>query len=351
MNEMRLTARVSLTRVSMPLNRPLSFLPADGTMREIAIVTIRDENGAPYYGEIAPLPGHNVETLDDAIDELDTLASSIPSLQGEVVPVSPIWSHLLRTVHCPSLRCGLEGALLDYGATTGGLTKGGIKHPTVACNALVMSGDEEQLRCEIAQRVALGFQTIKIKISPRSIEDTLRALQGAIIPAGVRLRLDANRSFSPSEWSAIAPHLKTLPIEYVEEPVNDISKLPAIVSAGSLPIAIDETTRDTAPEEWLLWGVRAAVIKPSINGGLLSLLPLISHIERHGSYVTLSSSFESGVGLRAIALFASLLERCGAIGVDTASWMEGDLLTPSFPRSTPNLVIHDLLTMRYNGGA
>jgi O-succinylbenzoate synthase len=350
MSEIVHNERVSALRVSLPLTTPLSFLPGDGTHREIGVVIIRDATGAPYYGEIAPLPGFSVETVDDALTELDSIAFSIPPLEGVSLALPPVWTLLLRGVHCPSLRCGLEGVILDYLASHGALTNALGKHPQVECNGLIVVGEEDDTHREIMRRTELGFRTLKIKISPQSVESTIRAVRRCDLSPPTRLRFDANRSFTPSEWAELANELTNLPVEYVEEPVTTPGSLSAIIARGTIPIAIDETTRDTAPDEWLRWGVRAVVLKPSINGGLLSLLPLISLIERNGSYVTLSSSFESGVGLRSIALLATLVDKRGAIGVDTASFLRQDLMEPSFPRATPSLEMRELLRMRWAGG-
>jgi len=349
MSEIVINERVAARRISLALTQPLSFLPGDGTRRDLAIITIRDREGTPYHGEIAPLPGFSVETVNDALSELDSIAFAIPPLEELSLPLPRSWAIFLHAIHCPSLRCGIEGAILDRLARSGGLHPL-VKSPTVACNGLIMIGHEQETLREIKGRLDRGFRTLKVKISPKTIEATLRALRALNPPATIRLRLDANRSFNVTEWTAIAPELAPFPIEYVEEPVSKSDEIPAIVARGVLPIAIDETTRDTAPDEWLRWGLRAVVLKPSLNGGLLSLMPLISMIERHGAYVTLSSSFESGVGLRSITLLASLLERCGAIGVDTASLLSEDLTEPPFPPSTPIVATEELFSMRYVGG-
>jgi O-succinylbenzoate synthase len=350
MNEIALSERVSTLRRSLSLTTPLPFLPGSGTQRDITFVILRDGTGTPHYGEIAPLPGFSVERIEDALSELDAIALAIPPIEAVSLPLSPVWTLFLRTIQCPSLRCGIEGAILDRLARSGALTDPIAKRPTVACNALVMVGEEEETLRQIQHRVALGFEILKIKISPQSVDATLRAVRASNLSPRMRLRLDANRSFTTQEWSSVTKELSTLPIEYVEEPVLTSEALPATIKNGGIPIAIDETTRDTAPEEWLRWGLRAVVLKPSLNGGLLSLLPLISMIERNGAYVTLSSSFESGVGLRSLTLLSTLMDRCGAIGVDTASFMKEELTDPPFPRSAPNIELRDLISTRYTGG-
>ena len=350
MNEIALNERVAAFRTKLSLTTPLPFLAGDGTQRDIAFIIIRDAAGIPHYGEIAPLRGFSVESVEDTLNELDTIAFAIPPIETVSLPLSPVWTSFLRTVVCPSLRCGIEGAILDRLASTGVLTDAITKRPTVPCNALIMVGQEEETLRTIRHRIDRGFQTLKLKLSPQSVESTLRALRAANLPPTTRLRLDANRSFTAPEWLSVTKDLATLPIEYVEEPLLTPGELPAIMTSGGIPIAIDETTRDTAPEEWLRWGLRAVVLKPSLNGGLLSLLPLIAAIEGNGASVTLSSSFESDVGLRSIALLTTLVERCGAIGVDTASFIKENLSQPPFPRSVPDIDLRALISMSPMGG-
>lgn len=350
MKEHRLSERVSFLRGSLPLTRSLPFLPGDGLRREIALVALKDRCSNLYYGEIAPLPGFSVESLEDALYELDTISYAFPPLEAANLPLPPVWTTFLRTIHCPSLRCGIEGALLDRLARGDTSSRDLFRQSSIECNALIMARDERELREEVERTVANGFRTLKIKISPGTIKSTVRTLRDTLLPAGTRLRLDANRSFSLPEWGAVTDELTSLPIEYIEEPLSSPEHLPSLIQSKRLPIALDETTRDTPPEEWLRWGARAVVLKPSLNGGLLSLLPLISLIERGGAYVTLSSSFESGVGLRAITLLAAMMNQCGAIGVDTATILAHDLSEPPFPRSLPDILVHQLAHARVVGG-
>jgi hypothetical protein len=182
MSETAINERISVLRASLALTTPLSFLPGDGTHRDIAIVSVRDAVGVPFYGEVAPLPGFSVEGIDDALAELDSIAFAIPPLEEASLPLPRPWNLLLNSIHCPSLRCALEGVILDRLARTGALTEIFRKRPSVECNGLILGGTEQETLREITTRTELGFRTLKIKISPDSIETTLRALRSSNLP-------------------------------------------------------------------------------------------------------------------------------------------------------------------------
>ena len=350
MSYQSISTSIAVSKHQLALTVPLSFLPGDRTQREIAILTLRDGSGKAYHGEVAPLPGYFTECLDDALNEFQRVRGNIPPLAGELLPLPVNWQNFLTSITSPALRCGLEGALLDYAADKGQLT---LRRDTVECNALLLEGSPDEMQRNFEELCGRGFKTLKLKISPKSISATTATLHSLNFPQDVRLRFDGNRSFSRDEWLRAANSLEGLPIEYVEEPIAAPEHLPEIIKRSPIPIALDETTRDSniAEDEWLRWGGAAVVLKPALNGGLLSLLPLIAQIEDRGAYVTLSSSFESSVGLRSLTLLALLLNRCGAVGVDTAKYIreESDLMHPLFPRSTPSITMKQLSEMQYAG--
>jgi O-succinylbenzoate synthase len=219
----------------------------------------------------------------------------------------------------------------------------------VECNALGMPGLDIPLESQCTAAVEKGFRSLKIKITPHTSSEVVACMHKVASGTACSFRLDANQSFSLVEFQRLVPRLEGLPIEYCEEPISDPEELPALIAQCPVPIALDETTRVLDVEEWIGWGAKGVVLKPSLNGGLLSLLPIIARIGASGAKVTLSSSFESGVGLRAIALVASLASECGAVGLDTASFLQDDHLRPHFPVGEPNLSVQELIRCRYQG--
>jgi O-succinylbenzoate synthase len=333
---------------SLRLRRELSFLPHPRDVKEIAIIAYTLE-GEHYVGEISPLPGFSLESLSEALKELDSVRDRIPPLSEACFDCGGDWSSFLRDIRCPSLRCGVEGVLVDYLFKDRARYQAALVRSHVACNALLIPELDTSLDSQLAAALEKGFRSIKIKISPRNSSEVVSSIERFAGRSECSFRLDANRSFPIAEFRRLVPHLNGLPIEYFEEPVSDIAHLPELISECLVPIALDETTRELDVDGWISWGAKSVVLKPSLNGGLLSILPLINRVGESGARVTLSSSFESGVGLRAIALLASLASSCGAVGLDTASFLEDDLLWPHFPIGRPQLSVEELVRCRYRG--
>lgn len=342
-------SNVQVVQRSLHLQRELPFLPPPRTVREIGFVTYTTGAGQKYTGELSPLPGFSRELLSEAIGEWRDVQGHLPLLEEYSFDGGGGWVSFLRDIRSPSLRCGLEGVIIDYLFSDRARYEPKLVRSHVECNALLMPGFDTPLEMQCAAALGKGFRSLKFKITPHTSSEVIACMQQVAPEATCSFRLDANRSFSIDEFQRLVPRLERLPIEYCEEPVSDRQQLPALIAQCPVPIALDETTRELDAEEWISWGAKGLVLKPSLNGGLLSLLPLIARIGASGARVTLSSSFESGVGLRAIALLASLASECGPVGLDTASFLQDDQLRPHFPVGEANLSVHELVQCRYQG--
>jgi O-succinylbenzoate synthase len=343
--------RVGVQRYALALSRELSFLPPPSNVREVAIVWCRSQAGTYHVGEVSPLPGFSRDSLCDSLREFAEIQHRIPPIEDLRLASDEGWGGFLNEIRSPALRCGLEGVALDYLFHDAAWCAAHVVTVDIACNALVVSQSDISLERQIRYAIERGFSSIKIKVSPETIMDVVACLErlSKLNDINVTWRLDPNRSFSFEEFVRVMPRLAGIPIEYIEEPVCDIQHLPRLIAQSSIPIALDETTRELPVAEWLMWGARYVVIKPTLSGGLLSLRPLIKRIAESSGHVTLSSSFESGIGLRAIALLASLLPNCGAVGLDTAAFFEDDILLPRFPSGVPRLSLSALVGARFKG--
>ncbi len=80
----------------------------------------------------------------------------------------------------PSIRFGLETALLDLNATTSqvlfpsAFTRG---EKSIPINGLIWMGDVENMFQQVKEKVALGFNCIKLKIGAINFEDELMLLK------------------------------------------------------------------------------------------------------------------------------------------------------------------------------
>ena len=160
---------------------------------------------------------------------------------------------------------------------------------------------------------------------------TVAAVREALGP-GVALRLDANRAWSDADARAFAAAVGE--VAYVEEPLADPAGGAALSRDTGLPIALDESIQDGASVE--AWAA-AAILKPTLVGGLVATLRIAASARALGVPVVLSAAFESGVGLRGVAALAAATGAEPA-GLDTYRWLAADVLPPlPFSRPTVDL--------------
>jgi O-succinylbenzoate synthase len=342
--------RDSLTTISreLSLSEPLSFLLKTPSVRTVCYL-VTTANGITVAGEASPLPGWSGESLQNVLDEAHELHKLLPPLSTASLSLSPEWRAALSQIASPALKVGVQGLILDYLSVTTPELFTAMRNQTISVNALIAARNGEELIAQTLQKIQAGFMSIKIKVRPETLDETatqLRALKGKI-PSSVSLRLDPNRSLTTSQCEQLIAACEGVPVEYIEDPLSDAACLKELVAASPVSIALDESAREIPREEWLSWnGLRHLVIKPTLCGSLLSLDELLARTAARNISITLSSSFESGIGLRAIALSAALFALPAAVGLDTARFFTNDLLKPRFPINTPSIAVADLLESR-----
>ena len=145
----------------------------------------------------------------------------------------------------------------------------------------------------------------------------------------VELRLDANRAWAWDEAVRFAAAVRGADIAYIEEPLRQNSRLPEFAAKTGLSVGLDETLEDTPSAVWTSFaGIKAVVIKPALLG-LVRSVRLARRMTDKGVLAVVSSAFESGVGMMALAQWASAF--CGAdvaVGLDTYRWLSRDVLEP-----------------------
>jgi O-succinylbenzoate synthase len=100
-----------------------------------------------------------------------------------------------------------------------------------------------------------------------------------------------------------------------------------------LPVALDETVVRHGECELEKWrGAAAAVLKPTLLGGFEISMYLARKAMNLGMTPVISSSFESSLGLIALANLAAFVnENDVAAGLDTADWFLADVLDGPLP--------------------
>lgn len=306
--------------------------------REGFILSLTLEDGSVGFGEVAPLEIHK-ENLVDAEYQLRFLIhvmeqveinSFLSLLKGSFS--FWIWNELgiLPSSIFPSVRCGLEMAILNAIADTKGSNLLDILHPSTDENnkcarslevqicALVDSNESPAEVANVAAAlVKEGFSAIKLKVARgRDPVHDAMLIQEVRKKVGCQIiiRVDANRNWSFEEAMKFGSLAKDCNLQYIEEPVQDEDDILKFCEDSGLPVALDETIdkiQENPLEKLVKFthpGIVAVVIKPSVVGGFENAALIAQWANQLGKMAVVSAAFESSLSLSAYTQFSSYLE-------------------------------------------
>ncbi|MBL8422872.1 MAG: o-succinylbenzoate synthase [Candidatus Accumulibacter phosphatis] len=334
-------AAAALHRYCLPLRA--GWLTAAGTLtqRRGWLLRLDTDDGARAYGDCAPLPTSGTETPAEAESALRAQARRLIGRQGGDALAALDKPPRLRA---PAARCAIEMALLDLlsqhagrplAAYLQGSRQAAGPAPgwrAVPVNAALGSLGEVT---DDAVLAACGecFRVLKLKVGVAAVAreiDRLRQIAG-LLPAGVELRLDANRAWTAGAAERFLRSCGDLPIEMIEEPLAEprLDQLQDLQASTPIAIAVDESAASLDLEQLLrTHTVRRLVIKPTRSGGLLPAITLARRAASAGLECIVTSSVDSACGVIAAGHLAAALDNRGVHGLATSAWLTRDTGVP-----------------------
>lgn len=307
------------------------------THKDTYFVRVTDDSrpGVSGIGEAALFRGLSVDDVPDYETTLDKACRDISRLSR---------SGLEELAHYPSIRFGIETALLDF-------ARGGMMdlfdnawsrgEDSMRINGLVWMGDKATMLRRIDEKLASGFSCIKIKIGGIDFESELELLRHVRgIAPGVEIRLDANGAFAPYEAPEKLDALARFDIHSIEQPVRagQWSEMSRICRESPIPVALDEELiglHDIESRERMLDTIRPAyiILKPSLTGGFASSDRWISSASERGIGWWATSALESDIGLNAIAQWTASHSPLMPQGLGTGQLYSNNIPSPIRVRS------------------
>ena len=298
-------------------------LRTDRWARSGWLITLTDDAGHTAQGEASPLDGFSPDSSADVTSALAHIQATVGGW-GPFDSLEAVESHLDAHPSWPaSVRCAVEQALLGLLASRAGrslcslLGTGG--RAAVASHRLVADVGAA------SRAVASGVLTLKIKVSAIADLALVADIRGAVGP-DVELRVDANRAWTVSEARQALSRLRTLDVEFVEEPLQDPTPadLAALRVDTEVAIAADESCRSIEELRGLIEArsVDAVVLKPMFIGGLRRTVAMARVATAAGVDVVITHVLEGPVG------------RAGALAVARAC-PRGSLRTCGLALPTP----------------
>jgi O-succinylbenzoate synthase len=327
-------------RYKLPFQFPLTAAGKILTSREGFIIELISTQGKSGYGEIAPFPGLHKENLEAALQQLKTGWPKLKQIdwQNSFSKSEKDFDKGMKELDLsPSVQFGLELALFNLMANSTGkplykMWKNSAQK-TVNLNGLLM-GAPAAILIQAKRLAEQGYRTIKLKVGGQPVKEDVRLVENVRTTIGddISLRLDANKAWALSDAISFGKAAKDYDIEYLEEPLQNPREIPQFKDAATIPIALDESLCEISIQKGNFYkNLNALVIKPSVVGSIERTIELCLWAREKNLIPVLSSTFDSGLALSALAQLASVFTLAEtAMGLDTYKWLKEDLLVTPF---------------------
>ena len=315
--------------------------------REGLLIALIDQDGITGWGEIAPLPGLHVESLHEAILQIQSVFQTFLVFNQQRFDKDPDIQELLeRNKLFPSVRWGIETALLHlWQLQTAKEPQWKQQHLPIS--ALIQAMPVEKMIEQAQACFRQGYNCLKCKVGHLHPEDAALLVQQlgglSIVMARSRqatrpsrlnklqIRLDIASRWTLQQACDFAQRIEPEWIQYLEDPLQNPWEIPQLHQKTGIECAIDSGFHPQLLQtDIALRGVKAWVVKPAILAhGMQQFDLLVQKSQQLGVQVVLSSCFESSVGLSQLAFLANRLP-CPwqAAGLQTFSWFLNDVMTP-----------------------
>lgn len=271
------------------------------------------------WGEISPLPGFSLESLDDA---QAALLSWVNASREGASPALP---------EVPSAAFGISCALAELDGT--------LPDAADYRAAPLCSGDPDELFAALSAMPGEKVAKVKVGLYEAVRDGMVVNLLLEAIP-DLRLRLDANRAWTPLKAQQFAKYVNPAyrdRIAFMEEPCKTRDDSRAFAQETGIAIAWDESLREADFQFLAEPGVSAVVIKPTLTGSLEKVRKQVAAAHALGLTAVISSSIESSLGLTQLARIAAWLTPQTIPGLDTLNLMQAQLVR-RWPESTLPMV-------------
>lgn len=288
----------------------LNFKRPSGTSRGVLTeketwFIILEHDGKRGIGECGILRTLSIDDRPDYEEKLRWVCQNIHL--GE----EQLWNELTEF---PSIQFGVEMAFQSLNSQSPFLLfpsdfTSGTKN--IPINGLVWMGDEPFMKQQIEEKLAQGFNCIKLKIGAIDFQkelDLLAFIRANFDAETIEIRVDANGAFGVNEALSKIKQLSEFEIHSIEQPIqkNQTDSMSELCLSTPIPIALDEEligVFGTENKRILLEKIKPhyIILKPSLIGGFRGTQEWIAAAEALDINWWVTSALESNVGLNAIA--------------------------------------------------
>ena len=315
----------------------LDFKRPSGTSRGVMTeketwFIILEESGKKGIGECGILRGLSTDDRYDYEEKLNWACQNIHL--GE----RALWEALLEF---PSIQFGIEMAFLSLKSENPYLlfpSDFTNNTESIVINGLVWMGEPSFMKEQIEEKLAQGFNCIKLKIGAIDFQKELELLQfirSHFSAEQIEIRVDANGAFTLNEALDKLNQLKVFQLHSIEQPIKkgNTQAMADLCESTPFPIALDEEligVFSLKEKEALLQKIRPQyiILKPSFVGGFRGTQEWIDLAEKYNIGWWITSALESNIGLNAIAQWTFLLNSKIPQGLGTGALYTNNFDSP-----------------------
>tara|TARA_B100000929_G_scaffold67415_1_gene51464 strand:+ start:923 stop:1957 length:1035 start_codon:yes stop_codon:yes gene_type:complete len=284
------------------------------------------------FGECGILRGLSIDDRPDYEDTLKWVCENIHL--GEETLYE-------RLTDFPSIQFGLEMAFRSFHAKNpfelfpSAFTQG---NSGIVINGLIWMGSPEYMQEQITEKLAAGFDCIKMKIGAIDFDaeiELLQRIRDRFPKEKITLRVDANGAFAPAEALQKLKRLAALDLHSIEQPIKQQQEdaMAQLCATTPLPIALDEELIGVfgyAKQKELLQKIKPQyiILKPSLVGGFRGCDTWIQLAEELGIGWWITSALESNIGLNAIAQYTYTKSTSIPQGLGTGALYTNNVSSP-----------------------
>ncbi|MEL1241395.1 o-succinylbenzoate synthase [Flavobacterium flavipallidum] len=306
----------------------LNFKRPSGTSRGVMTeketwFIVLEQDGKQGIGECGILRGLSADDRPDYEEKLQWTCVNIH------LGKDALWEALIEF---PSIQFGVEMAFqsldseIPFLLFSSEFTEG---EKSIDINGLIWMGEAEFMKQQIEEKLAQGFQCVKLKIGAIDFEkelELLRFIRSYFTSEQVEIRVDANGAFDLNEALIKLNQLAGFELHSIEQPIqkNNTDRMAELCENTPFPIALDEELIGVftlAEKEELLEKIKPQyiILKPSFVGGFRGTKEWISLAEKHKIGWWITSALESNIGLNAIAQWTYTLQNPMPQGLGTGA--------------------------------
>jgi len=316
---------------------------------EDLVVIIECNDGTIGYGEGAPTPQITGETMGSMVATIEYIK---PYIIGKEIEDFDVLIDLIHTsiVKNTTAKSALEIALYDLKAKSTKLPLYrmlGGRQTKFTTDITISMGEIDKMISDCLNAVAIGYDTLKIKIGDNPNKDIERviAIHNAL-DDNTKLRLDANQGWSAKESVELLHMLERQEIiaEFIEQPVkaDDIEGLKYIKERVQTPILADESIFSLKDARRLLemQAIDYVNIKLAKTSGITKALELADLSKSFGVKCMIGCMLEGPISVAAgVHVASAKADTITMIDLDAVSLLSSNPTTTNIEFNESSIVL------------